>query len=520
MRARQSRQRGVRAALAGALALAVWTSTALGDDALDASARHAIAFARTQVTATDAALPSGSFPQVATRGSWTTTDISGWTSGFLPGSLWSLYQATGDPALATEALNRQAPLAAEASDQSNSDLGFVFLASSGNAYRLLKRGQDSSLIQHAAATLALRYNPTVGALRSRDGGGPDHFKVIVDTLMSAQVLYAGAALGGNASWKTIATQHALTTLAHNVRPDGSVIQLVDYDPSTGAVQATDNTQAFGPDTTWARGEAWALAGFAGAYAASRDARILDGARRVASFVLSHSPADGVPYWDYEDPAIPSAPRDSSSAAINAVGLYSLALTDPDAGRRATYAAAADHIVSSLTSSAYLAEGSGFPSVLLHVTHQYRLGTRDVGSSYADYFLLQALLERRLLPPAGNALHVDSATASKGKNPAAAVDGRLGTKWSTKGDGQWLKLDLGSAATVHRVSIAWVQGDQQAYRFDVRTSVDGSTFTTATSAVSSGASTDFETFDVAPVSARYVELVVHAARPAIAEVQVR
>ncbi len=514
----------MRAALAMVLALCCFTANAAADDALDASSRHAVQLARTQVTATNGQIAAGAYPQIDLRTGWTTTDAAGWTSGFLPGSLWSLYQATGDPSLEAAATTRQAALAGEAQDAANSDIGFILLASSGNAWSLASRAGDRSLILQGAATLAQRYSPVVGAVRSRDGGGPGHFKVIVDTLMSVQLLYAGAALGGDPAWKTMATNHALTALRNNVRADGSVVQLVDYDPATGAVIAKDNPQAYSLDTTWSRGEAWALDGLADAYIATKDARLLDGARRVAAFTLAHLPADGVPYWDYQDPSIPSAPRDSSAAAISALGLYTLALADPDAGQRAADAAAADHIVASLTSSAYLAEGSAFDSVLLHATHQYRMGTRDVGTSYGDYYLLQALLERRLLPASGSALHVVAATASKGRNPGNTIDGRTGTSWSAKGDGVTLRLDLGSARTVHRVSIAWVKGDRQAFRYDVRTSLDGTTFAAAGSAVSSGTRAGFETLAIPPVSARYVQLVLHgsstSAKAAISEVEIR
>jgi unsaturated chondroitin disaccharide hydrolase len=513
----------MRGALAAVLALCCFTANALADDALDASSRHAIQFARTQVMATNAALPAGAYPIIARRTGWDTTDAAGWTSGFLPGNLWSLYQATGDPSLAGAATTRQAGLAGEALDAANSDLGFILLASSGNASHVAGRAADRSLILQGAATLAQRYSPTVGAVRSRDGGGPGHFKVIIDTLMSVQLLYAGAALGGDPAWKTMATTHALTALRNNVRPDGSVVQLVDYDPATGAVIGKDNPQAFSLDTTWSRGEAWALDGLADSYAASGDARLLDGARRVAGFVLSHLPVDGVPYWDYQDPSIPSAPRDSSAAAITALGLYTLSLSDPDAGRCASYVAAADRIAAALTSS-YLAQGTVFDSVLLHATHQYRMGTRDVGTSYGDYYLLRALLERRLLPQSGAALHVARATASKGRNPGNAVDGQLGTSWSARGDGVTLRLDLGSAATVHRISIAWTGGDRQAYRYDLRTSLDGTTWTPGGSAVSSGTSRSFETLAIPPVSARYVQVVVHGSsaggKSSISEVQIR
>src|SRR5207302_1139831 len=99
---------------------------------------------------------------------------------------------------------------------------------------------------------------------------------------------------------------------------------------------------------------------------------------------------------------------------------------------------------------------------------------DAGLSFGDYYFLEALLRQRLIPPAVPALEIAAASASGDDgNPAAkAVDGDLSTHWSAAGDGQWLQLDLGASVRLHKVSIAWWNGDLQSARFDIQTSKDG------------------------------------------------
>ena len=100
----------------------------------------------------------------------------------------------------------------------------------------------------------------------------------------------------------------------------------------------------------------------------------------------------MPYWDFNDPAIPNTLRDSSAAAIAASGLldlYSL-LTNPD--DKAKYLTAAKTALASLSSNAYLAEGTSSHGILLHGT-QNKPNTpagNDVSLIFGDYFFLQAI----------------------------------------------------------------------------------------------------------------------------------
>jgi hypothetical protein len=115
------------------------------------------------------------------------------------------------------------------------------------------------------------------------------------------------------------------------------------------------------------------------------------------------------------------------------------------------------------------------------------------------------------PPSGAtelAVASVSASADDGNVPANTLDGNLGTRWSAKGDGQWILYDLGAAALIDRVQIAFYLGDQRTEAFDVQVSTDGSSWATVFSGHSSGTTAALESFDFAEVSARYVRIVGH------------
>lgn len=95
------------------------------------------------------------------------------------------------------------------------------------------------------------------------------------------------------------------------------------------------------------------------------------------------------------------------------------------------------------------------------------------------------------------------------NPARdTVDKALSTRWSAKGDGQWIRYDLGSTRTVSYVRLAWHKGKERSSRFDLQASSDGTHWTTVYTGSSSGTTNGRETYHFNDVPARYLRVVGH------------
>ena len=109
---------------------------------------------------------------------------------------------------------------------------------------------------------------------------------------------------------------------------------------------------------------------------------------------------------------------------------------------------------------------------------------------------------------GNALPVSSARASShdGNVPANTYDGNLSTRWSAKGEGEWIVHALDDVYHVQSVDIAFYQGDQRQAYFDIELSDEGSTWTKVFSGTSTGRSTGLQSFDFIDRDARYVRVV--------------
>lgn len=127
--------------------------------------------------------------------------------------------------------------------------------------------------------------------------------------------------------------------------------------------------------------------------ARRETEFRADAIRVADWWLANLPADGVAFWDFDDPAIPATERDTSATAIAAAALLKLAALVPE--RRADYRAAAQCSVDALVDG-YLTPtvpaDPRQPGILTAGCFNKRNGTATAHELiWGDYFLLEALL---------------------------------------------------------------------------------------------------------------------------------
>jgi unsaturated chondroitin disaccharide hydrolase len=123
--------------------------------------------------------------------------------------------------------------------------------------------------------------------------------------------------------------------------------------------------------------------------------LLSAARKAADWFVAHLPPDGVPYWDFRDPSIPSAPRDASAAAIAACGLYRLAQVGESGD---AYRGVADALLRSLCAD-HVSSDPRTMSLTEHSVGAKPQGLEvDVGLIYTDYYLLDAVVTRSGVSP--------------------------------------------------------------------------------------------------------------------------
>lgn len=320
-------------------------------------------------------------------------DITWWCSGFYPGTLWYIYEQTGDNVIKKEAERSLQVIEPNQTYTGNHDLGFMMYCSFGNAYRLTKNENYKDIIFRSAQSLATRYRPSIKAIQSWNKNQYFNCPVIIDNMMNLEMLCWVSANGGDRKFENIAIAHSNTTLKNHFRPDFSSYHVVDYDLQTGNVIRKATWQGAANCSPWARGQAWGLYGYTLMYRFTKNKIYLNQAKNIAKFILHNPnlPADKIPYWDFEAPLIPFAKRDASAAAIMASALLELGRYANPAEKK-EYLSAAETMLRSLSGNEYRAqagENGGF--LLKHSTGAFPFNSEiDVPLIYADYYFLEAL----------------------------------------------------------------------------------------------------------------------------------
>jgi len=245
--------------------------------------RSALATATRQYEGMLAHLPEeGKLPRTFADGQLQLVAPKDWTSGFFPGSLWYLFEATRDVKWRAAARRCTAWLEQQQTNNRTHDVGFMLNCSYGNGYRLTRDPHYREVLIQGARTLITRFKPEVGLIRSWDHGNWK-YPVIIDNMMNLELLTWAAREANEPGLRAIAIRHAGNTLKNHFRPDASTWHVVDYNPTNGAVLKKQTHQGAADDSAWARGQAWGLYGYTMMYRETRHPQYSRRPRELPAF---------------------------------------------------------------------------------------------------------------------------------------------------------------------------------------------------------------------------------------------
>lgn len=366
-------------------------------ESMDALTERVFTVASRQYVAMDTRLDAHTMPRtIDADGTFVSSNIYWWCSGFYPGSLWYIYEYTKNDtikALAEKNTLKLDPIQYVTNDH---DVGFQLNCSYGNGLRLTGNEAYKNVLYQGAKSLATRFNPATQTIRSWDFNRKDwRYPVIIDNMMNLELLMLASHMFNDDSLNHVARTHANTTMKNHFRADYSSYHLVDYDPEDGHVRSKETVQGYADESAWARGQAWALYGYTMMYDMTKDETYLDQAEHIGKMLLSRLPEDGIPYWDFDAPNGKEY-RDASAGAIMASAFTNLSSYTSSAESKQAYLAMAEKQIRTLASPEYLAEpGSNCNFLLKHSVGSLPEGSEvDVPLTYADYYLLEALLRYR------------------------------------------------------------------------------------------------------------------------------
>ncbi len=252
-----------------------------------------------------------------------------WTNGFWGGLMWLMYKNTGKQCYMDAAKSSEKMLdkAFQCYDSLHHDVGFIWDYTAGESYRQTGDETSKKRFLHAANILASRYNIDGGFITSWNSKEKESW-AIIDCMMNLPLLYNASSVTGYDRFKRIAMAHADKTMRHHVREDGSVNHIVSFDISTGEMLETKGGQGREVGSSWSRGQAWAIYGFALSYFYTHKTEYLNTAKKVAHYFIASVCDDYIPRTDFRAPKEPDL-RDTGAGVIAAAGLLEIAKYVPE-----------------------------------------------------------------------------------------------------------------------------------------------------------------------------------------------
>jgi unsaturated chondroitin disaccharide hydrolase len=329
------------------------------------------------------------FPLFTKNGQWhhESESWTNWCEGFLGGLLWILHRRTHDSWWKERAEDYCRLIEDRKNDRQVHDLGFIFLPTWKVWYELTGDTTKNEVVIEAGKTLALRFNSKGRYLRSFVA--PE--SLFIDIMMNVGIIFYAAEQSHDEGLQKIAVEHCLTTRRYLVRGDGSISHEGLFDLETGEFLRQTTHQGWRNDSSWARGQGWAIYGFATAFKFTQDERFRDTAKRCADFYISRTPSHGIPPNDWEEPT-PKRCYESSAAAVAAAGLLELADAMNSSSEASYYRNYAFTILETLLGPEFLADKTpGWEGILKHGSYHERkaLGV-DESVMWGEYYFVLAL----------------------------------------------------------------------------------------------------------------------------------
>ncbi|WP_168118615.1 glycoside hydrolase family 88 protein [Paenibacillus sp. HB172176] len=337
------------------------------------------------------------FPHVSTNDVYHLNPNMDWTDGFWTGMLWLCYEYTGDDVFKRAAENNVASFRKRLDTLDHldhHDIGFLYSLSSKAQWIIEKDEAAKQLTLEAANVLLKRWRPKSGIIQAWGKEGDEHNggRIIIDCLMNLPLLYWAYETTGDKKYYDVAVQHADKSRRFLVRGDDSSYHTFYFDPENGNAIRGGTHQGYEDGSTWTRGQAWGVYGFALSYRYTKNPLYLETSLRMAQYFLERLPEDHVVYWDFDAEINADTKRDSSASAITSCGILELLSHLPeDHEDRAELEAGLQRSMKGLVAYSTMNEQDA-QGLIKRGSYSVRAGNSpDDFVIWGDYYYLEALM---------------------------------------------------------------------------------------------------------------------------------
>lgn len=327
-----------------------------------------------------------------------------WKTGIWTGLYWLAYLYSGEEkfrAVAESHLKHYIEAAKHPEWHDDHDTGFKFTPSCVAAYKLTGNMEARDAALKAAEILLAHYCPVnqfiIRAGMRREGEPVNYYRMLVDSMMNAPLLFWAYEETGNEAYRDAAIGHYRTTARYLIREDGSSYHHYQFNPKTFEPMYGVTHQGNRDESCWSRGHAWLVYGYPVAYRYTGNNEIMDMHQSASYFFMDHLPTDALPYWDFDYTDGSLEPRDSSASAIALCGLLEMCKFLPEGAEdKVLFQNAADVMLKSLIK--YCDNKNEETDCLLQYVTNSRPHCQVLQNCepFGDYFFFEALV-RKLKP---------------------------------------------------------------------------------------------------------------------------
>ncbi|MGO4181233.1 glycoside hydrolase family 88 protein [Paenibacillus sp. TAF43_2] len=340
----------------------------------------------------------GKLPHISEGQRYEWGENDDWIEGFYIGMMWLAYESSED-VFYKEAAQSFLPSFKDRLDRhvalDHHDIGFLYSLSAVAEWRVTGSEEARMVALEAAERLYSRWRPRIGIIQAwgKEDDPENGGRMIIDCLMNLPLLFWAYEQTGEQKYYDIAYKHACASQKFLVRGDRSSYHTFYFDPKTGHALRGGTHQGYEDGSTWTRGQAWGIYGFALAYRYTKDAAFLETSKRLAHYFIEHLPEDHVAYWDFDVPMEWDTPRDSSASAIAVCGMLELMelLAEGDADL-AIFEKAIHSSMNSLAQHYATTDLPNAEGLLKHGSYHVRGDhAPDDYMIWGDYYYLEALI---------------------------------------------------------------------------------------------------------------------------------
>ncbi len=320
-----------------------------------------------------------------------------WTNGFWTGILWLAFQYSQDPKykrIAEKNVDSFEKRISQKIAVNHHDLGFLYTTSVVSDFKITGSENARQIALKAADCLVSRFQPNGGFIQAwGDLNDNNEYRLIIDSLMNIPLLYWAEQVTRNSKYGKIADQHYQNVINTVIRDNGSTYHTYYFDKQNGRPLKGMTKQGYSDDSSWARGQAWAVYGIPLHYKYRHKQEDFKLFRGVTNYFLNRLPKDFIPYWDLIFNDGDNQPKDSSSGAIAICGIAEMLKHLPESfSNKYEYVLLLHKMLRSLIDNYANNDLKPGAPLLNHGVYSWHSGKGvDEGNIWGDYFYFEALM---------------------------------------------------------------------------------------------------------------------------------